>query len=327
MVYGGYTLVVYHQEQKIMNDLIEILITDKIKKIDLDKVYNCLTVSKSSEFYSELFSETFQGKEMPELYAQNKLVYRMKGEAYSTMNEIVSYLKKQLNNTSVVIEIGGGVYQQRSGNAHEHFKYYYPLDISYSSIKRYAEKFDKAGIVADAKELPFKTNSIDCIFTHTFLEHPLEPEKVLEEITRVLKPGGIVIHNDAWFCRWWQRYGIVGLKKFSNMTFFEKMIWICAKFTEIPIIRISPIIINRIFNEILPRKKKQIELRYKKLTPNYKLHLGCDEDAASRIDPVDVMRFYESRDFYLINPLTLKQRILYPNKYIMLKKKAVHNSM
>ena len=306
-----------------MNILEETIDIDKIENVGNGKVYNCLTESNSSsQFYSEMFSDSFQAKEKPELYDQTKTEHRNKGDAYRIMDEIVAYLKEQLNPDSIVIEIGGGLYQRRSGNANEHFKHYYPLDISESSIKRYSEKFDKVGFVADAKILPFKTNSIDCIFTHTFLEHPLEPDKVLNEIARVLKPGGIVVHNDAWFSRWWQRYGIVGLKKFGSMTFYEKMIWLVAKFTEVPIVRIPPIIAKRFISEIFLRPKKNLRLRYVKLTPNYELHLGCDEDAANRIDPIDVVRFYESRNFSLVNSLSLKQRLFYPNKYIMLKKNS-----
>lgn len=303
-----------------MNIFKEIIDIAKIKKVENGKVYKSLTESKSSQFYSEMFSDTFQRKEKPELLDQVKTEYYDKGDAYRIMNEIVAYLKEQLNPNSIVIEIGGGLYQRRSGNAHEHFKHYYPLDISDSNIKKYCEKFDKVGFIADAKVLPFKTNSIECIFTHDFLEHPLEPDKILNEIVRVLKPGGIVVHNDAWFSRWWQRYGIVGLKKFNSMTFYEKMIWLGAKFTEVPIVRIPPIIAKRFIREILSKPKKNLGLKYVKLTPNYELHLGCDEDAANRIDPIDVVRFYESRNFSLINSLSLKQRLFYPNKYIMLKK-------
>lgn len=104
----------------------------------------------------------------------------------------------------------GGVHQRRSADAYKKFKNYFPLDISTSSIERYSMRHNKTGIVAGATELPFKDVSIDCVFTNTFLEHPLEPEKVTIEIVRVLKKGGIVVHNDAWFCRWWQRYGVVG---------------------------------------------------------------------------------------------------------------------
>lgn len=303
----------------------DIIITDKLKRVENDKIYISSEESIPGKFYNEMFSETFQRELKPELYDQTKRLWIEKQNAYGVMDNIVLFMEHTLHKDSVVLEIGGGIYQQRSANAYSRFNNYFPLDISYSSIKRYSEKFNKIGFVADAKKLPFKDNSIDCIFTHTFLEHPLEPEKVLNEISRVLKTDGIVIHNDAWFCRWWHRYGLIGLKEFKNMTTKEKMIQITANISEMRIIRIPPIILKRVFKEIFQSKRKYIKLSYKKLNPNYQLHLGCDEDAANSIDPMDVVRFYESRNFTLVNRLSFLQRLFYPNKYIVLKKQINSN--
>jgi ubiquinone/menaquinone biosynthesis C-methylase UbiE len=296
------------------------ILKDELKKQESNKLFNFLSESESSKFYDQLFNESFEKKERKGLFDEVKLATREKGEAYKVMETIVSFLEKELHADAIVIELGGGRYQERSANAYKRFKYYYPLDISYSSIKNYSTKYDKEGIIADATNLPFKDDSVDCIFTHTFLEHPLAPEKILSEIVRVLKPGGIVVHNDAWFCRWWHRYGIVGLKKYNDLPFKEKIIWLLAKLTEISVLRIPPIIVRRFIKNILNPNPKNIDLSYIKLKPNYNLYLGCDEDAASSIDPIDVVRFYESRGFKLIDKLSFKARIFYPNKYVCLKK-------
>jgi ubiquinone/menaquinone biosynthesis C-methylase UbiE len=281
-------------------------------------LYNFVSPSASAKFYDEFYGGVERNP--PELLEDIQKKHREQGTAYRIMAEIMDLLQKKLPADAVVVELGGGMYQHRSSNAYERFRNYYPLDIGYSNIRSYTEKYRREGIVADATSLPFRDNSIDCVVTHTFLEHPLAPEKVLEEITRVLKPGGIVVHNDAWFCRWWQRYGVVDLKKFSNMTAKEKLITIAAKVNEFPLVRIPPIILRRFFTELLRPKPKKLPLRYGKLKPNYSLHLGCDEDAASRIDPVDVIRFYESRGFRLLQPLSFGQRLFYPNRYVMLTK-------
>lgn len=50
-----------------------------------------------------------------------------------------------------------------------------------------------ADIVTDiTKKLPFESESIDMVFCLNFLEHTPAFDSVLEEIHRVLKPGGIV---------------------------------------------------------------------------------------------------------------------------------------
>ena len=282
-------------------------------------VFDYLESSASADFYKGLFDAKNEVKK-PELYEElKKKAPEIQGSRTIT-ETIISTLEKRLDKGAVIIEIGGGVYQSRSADAYKRFSNYFPLDISVTSIERYAANYNRPGIVADATKLPFKDNSIDCIFTQTFLEHPLDPEKVLVEICRVLKKGGIVIHNDAWFCRWWQCYGIVNLKRFKSMTSKEKLIFLAAKFTEIPFFRIPPIIIKRLRHEFFESKKQPIKLIYKKLKPNYSLFLGCDEDAASAIDPLSVIRFYESRGFKLSTELTPKQRLFHPNKWIMLEK-------
>jgi len=42
------------------------------------------------------------------------------------------------------------------------------------------------------KDMPFRENTFDCAFATEVLEHCPEPETVLKEIFRVLKPGGVL---------------------------------------------------------------------------------------------------------------------------------------
>lgn len=314
------------ESQHTHNNKLSILVLSNLihtQPISIEKelVYNYSEDSASSKFYDNLFSDENKKTVKPELFREVKIESKKTQNSTGKIEEVVAFIEKRQKPNDVTIELGGGVHQGRSVNAYQRLNNYYPLDISGSSIRRYANKYNKPGIIADATKLPFKDNSVDFIFTQTFLEHPIHPENVVEEIARVLKPGGYILHLDAWFCRWWHHYGIVNLKKRENMSFKEKMIDTAAKITELKIIRIPPIVIKRIFKEIFISTKKPIELSYKKLTPNYELQLACDEDAASTIDPLDVIRFYESRGFQTTQPLSFKQRIFYPNKLVALKKK------
>jgi SAM-dependent methyltransferase len=47
-------------------------------------------------------------------------------------------------------------------------------------------------IVADISSLPYESRSVDAVICNTVLEHVTNPEKVIEEISRVMKPGGLV---------------------------------------------------------------------------------------------------------------------------------------
>ncbi|MFO1242515.1 MAG: class I SAM-dependent methyltransferase [Rickettsiales bacterium] len=55
------------------------------------------------------------------------------------------------------------------------------------------EAFENVEIVADAHVLPYADNSVDAIYCEAVLEHLSDPGKAVEEMQRVLKPGGNVL--------------------------------------------------------------------------------------------------------------------------------------
>ena len=67
------------------------------------------------------------------------------------------------------------------------------LDISLDRLKR---QKDKSGsyelILCDAALLPFKENFFDLIILQDVIEHVTSPVKLIENIYKILKPGGVV---------------------------------------------------------------------------------------------------------------------------------------
>jgi len=53
--------------------------------------------------------------------------------------------------------------------------------------------FDEVDIVADATDLPIKSNSVDFVINVAMLEHVRDPEEIVGEMERILKPGGRVL--------------------------------------------------------------------------------------------------------------------------------------
>lgn len=72
------------------------------------------------------------------------------------------------------------------------------LDQSKESLN-IAKKYDPSQkveyIYGNAYELPFENDSFDVICAMDFLEHVNSPEKVVKEIQRVLKPGGLFFYH------------------------------------------------------------------------------------------------------------------------------------
>lgn len=55
--------------------------------------------------------------------------------------------------------------------------------------------FKEIDIVADVHKLPFRDGSVDAVVNESLLEHVSDPALVVQEIERVLKPGGVIYAN------------------------------------------------------------------------------------------------------------------------------------
>ena len=77
------------------------------------------------------------------------------------------------------------------------------VDIAEVEIERARERAAKAEItnilfaVGNIYQLDFPDNNFDAIFSHNVLEHIGEPDRALQEMHRVLKPGGIIGIRDV----------------------------------------------------------------------------------------------------------------------------------
>lgn len=90
-------------------------------------------------------------------------------------------LVENLPADAVILDIGGG--KRQLGDP----RY---INLEYSA-------YEEPTMFGDAAKLPFRSNSIDLIYTAAVLEHVRDPLAVGREIFRVLKPGGRVLANSA----------------------------------------------------------------------------------------------------------------------------------
>ena len=69
------------------------------------------------------------------------------------------------------------------------------VDLSSSAIDLARANFEQQRLtgdfrVADGEALPFEDNSFDLVFAHGVVQYTADPERLVEECRRVLKPGG-----------------------------------------------------------------------------------------------------------------------------------------
>ncbi len=108
-------------------------------------------------------------------------------------------LNEYISNCHKIIHLGCGkssLSKYCSTNLSE--KQIYSLDLTPEVLTINPDKYK---IVADACEMPFLSNSVDLIATEHTFEHFINPERVLKEIFRVLKPGGHLVSTfpNSWY--------------------------------------------------------------------------------------------------------------------------------
>lgn len=106
---------------------------------------------------------------------------------------IVQHMNTHLPADASVLDIGCGGGFLSNDLARAGFKVT-GVDLSKESLK-VAEAYDETHSVkyeiADAFHLPYPDNSFDAVTAMDFLEHVDDPDKVIKEFSRVLKPGGL----------------------------------------------------------------------------------------------------------------------------------------
>jgi SAM-dependent methyltransferase len=94
-----------------------------------------------------------------------------------------------------ILDIGHGdgnfsVLLRKVSNARE----IYGVDCSPEAVRSAAKKGIRSFLVnIDEQNLPLKSNYFDAIFAGYVIEHLFNPDQLLDEIYRVLKPGGLFI--------------------------------------------------------------------------------------------------------------------------------------
>ena len=67
-----------------------------------------------------------------------------------------------------------------------------PFKLEENFINIDITPYNNVNVVADATQLPFKNKSVDAIINIVILEHVPEPERVVDEMYRVIKNRGVI---------------------------------------------------------------------------------------------------------------------------------------
>lgn len=118
--------------------------------------------------------------------------HQLNGYHHFRRLEIIESLLNRLGENLVVLDAGcgDGLQMKQYSRSHE----VVGMDIAFARLKRAQERMGKHVVFAgDLFILPIKERSLDVVILGEVIEHLEEPEAVLREIHRVLKPSGSVI--------------------------------------------------------------------------------------------------------------------------------------
>lgn len=152
-------ILLSEDEKYLVKDSVPILIARKS---------NIKAYSKSSNRMNMEYKKTMQ-------LAKNSWFNQLRSYDYRTKSskEAEHALFQNTDNKSICLSIGGGPQRQH--------RQLLNLNIS---------NFPNVDIVGDAHILPFKSNTVDCIYSNAVFEHLHSPQIACKEMWRVLKKGG-----------------------------------------------------------------------------------------------------------------------------------------
>jgi SAM-dependent methyltransferase len=167
------------------------------------------------------------------------------------------------------------------------------IDLAVGSARFVHKPF----VVASADALPFRTGSFAGAWSITVLEHVPAPERALEEIVRVLRPGGVAYLAPAWHCRPWAAEGI-HVRTWGELSWRQRLVKLTLPMREAFLFRAIPEVPRRLWQELrLVLSGKPLRLRYGRLRPSYDVFWGADSDACASLDPHAVLAWFVSRGF------------------------------
>lgn len=155
------------------------------------------------EFRRRLAMQQVEGEEiLPGEYSSSE-IESILADRMRKAFEHLSALKREGKKLSPYIEIGAERCQRSLVMENDLACSGAALDISFDMLRScefYGEKFSKPRkplrICADAYRLPFLSASVPFVFCYETLHHFPDPAPVVEEINRVLSPGGVFFFDE-----------------------------------------------------------------------------------------------------------------------------------
>lgn len=221
---------------------------------------------------------------------------------------------------SVVLEIGCGLH-----NLQKLHPGWIGLDVSVYALRR-LEKGRR--ICADwGTGLPLRRESVPFVVSIFTLEHVPDPERALEELDRVLAPGGMAYLKPAFNVPAWRADG---LEYLDPTTLDRRRRWSQRSLVvrRHPIWRFATQLFwTRLTDELrlvwALRQGHTLSLRWQPLTPYHGGFIGPDSDAVTMVDKAAMAVWFRSRGYAIVESCgatTVRERLLAKHSALIVRK-------
>ena len=209
----------------------------------------------------------------------------------------------------IALELGCG----RAALAHV-APHYAGIDLAFTPLRAARGR----AMQGDMERLPIRDASVSFVFSWAAIEHVPHPERVFEEIERVLRSGGMALLAPAWHCRPWAAEGLE-FRPYSALTFTQKIRKALIPFRNAVLWRAMFELPQRVARELLALVRTP-RFTYKRLTPNLSEYVGTDCDAFTSMDPHAAILYFVKRGWTVVSHDTWMSRMLVRNGAIVLRK-------
>lgn len=256
--------------------------------------------TRAVEFYERVYEEEEYGREVQD-------------EHVETLGRILAGIPED----GFVLELGTGL-----GALQDLHPAYVGTDLSIGALVR---RIRGAAFASDAQQMPLRSGSVDAIYTIAVLEHVPRPDLAIEEIARVLRPGGVAYLAPAWNCRTWAAEGL-HVRPYRDLRWSQKIRKAMIPIRDSLLWRGAFAIPKRMLRRAAWRiRSRPTPFRYRPLDANFEVFWASDSDATAQLDPHETALYFESRGWVLDEPPTVWRRVFHRADPVIVRRPSVRN--
>lgn len=215
----------------------------------------------------------------------------MASETYHIRDRVAQFVADNKLEHARTLEVGSG-----AGYLQDVVVDYTGFDIAPTAARFYHKPF----VAGTATAMPFRDSEFDALWSIWVLEHISNPETALNEIRRVVKPGGLIYLLPAWNCVPWAADGYEA-RPYSDFGLYGKLVKASILIRGNRLFRAAYILPIRLIRSFAG---SPTHLHYRRLTPNFREYWQANSDAVVSLDRTEVARWFTSRGDEILDATT-----------------------